>query len=73
MGCVGRGEIDLVPFLREVSAANQDPVSSVMVIDQHIEKYTAKWALPALLQTAKDETELKMVRMLGGTEKYLTE
>lgn len=73
MGCVGRGEIDLVPFLREVAAANQDPVSSVMVIDQHIEKFATKWTLPALLQNAKDATELKMVRMLGGTEKDLTD
>jgi len=68
MGCVRRGEIDLVPFLREVARANLDPVSSVMVIDQHIEKYVTKWALPTLLQTAKDETELKIVRMLGGSE-----
>jgi hypothetical protein len=67
MGCVGRGEIELVPFLRAVAAANQDPVSSVMVIDQHIEKFTTKLAMPALLQNAKDETELKIVRMLGST------
>lgn len=68
MGCVGRGEIDLVPFLREVARANLDPASSVMVIDQHIEKFVTKWTLPTLLQTAKDQAELKIVQMLGGSE-----
>ena len=67
MGCVRRGEVDLVPFLREVARANLDPVSSVMVIDQHISKYAKNWVLPALLQSAKDEAELKIVRMLGGS------
>lgn len=68
MGCVRRGEIDLVPFLRDVARKNLDPVSSVMVIDQHIEKFTTQWTLPALLQTAVDAAELKTVRMLGGSE-----
>ena len=44
-----------------------------MVIDQHIEKFVTKWALPTLLQTAKDETELKIVRMLGGSEADLVD
>lgn len=73
MGCVKRGEIDLVPFLRDVARENLDPVSSVMVIDQHIEKFTTKWALPALLKTAKDAIELKTVGMLGGSEADLVD
>lgn len=68
MGCVGRGEIDLVPFLREVAAANKDPITSVMLLDQLIEKQTKKWEMPSLLKEAQQVTELELVRILGGTE-----
>lgn len=68
MGCVGRGEIELVPFLRDAIAANKDPVKSVMFIDQLLGQRTTTWAPSKLIETARSEVELALIRALGGTE-----
>lgn len=67
-GCVGRGEIDLVQFLREAIEVNKNPVESVMFIDQLLGGRTTSWPRPKLIQAASDDVEVALVLALGGTE-----
>jgi len=66
-GCVGRGEIELVPFLRDAVVANKDPSKSFMFIDQFLGGRTKGWPQAKLLEVTSDEVERSLVRGLGGT------
>ncbi len=67
MGCVGRGEVDLVQFLQEAIVANKNPVESVMFIDQLLGGRTKSWPRSKLIETASNDVELALVHALGGT------
>jgi hypothetical protein len=62
IGGVQSGEIDLVSFLREVAAANADPKTSIMFIDQMLGPKIKKWKLPRLLE---DASQSAMERLAG--------
>lgn len=64
MGCIKQGEITLVPFLREVAAANADPRTSVMFLDQLLGTKTRTWPLSPLLERAQHEAESALLDLL---------
>ena len=65
MGCVLNGEIELVAFLREVSAAHTDPKTSVMFIDQMLEPKTNQWRLSAAIDQARQQAEATLMTVLS--------
>lgn len=66
--CVGRGEVDLVQFLRDAITANKDPVRSVMFIDQLLGQRTDAWTSSRLIEEASKAVERTLVKALGGSE-----
>lgn len=68
MSCVARGDIDLVPFLREVAAANQDGATSVMFLGQMLEGKTSVHGLSSLIKNARDDSESELIQMLSGND-----
>ena len=66
MGCVQNREIDLVSFLREVSAAHADPKTSVMFIDQMLGVKTRHWQLPKLLENASHQAMQMLEEVLSS-------
>lgn len=73
MSCVARGDIDLVPFLREVAAANQDGATSVMFLGQMLEGKTSVYGLSSLIRNARDDSESELIQMLSGNDATLVE
>lgn len=57
MGGVREGQIQLVPFLREVAATNSDPRTSVMFLDQVIAKKAAGGPPPPVIESARERAE----------------
>jgi hypothetical protein len=68
MGCVLKGEIDLVEFLREVAEAHTDPKTTVMFVDQLLRPKTTEWRRTKALDQASRlaETTLQEVLSLSG-------
>lgn len=73
MSCVARGDIDLVPFLREVAAANQDGAISVMFLGQMLQDKTSVHGLSSLIKNARDDSESELIQMLSGIDATLVE
>ncbi len=65
MGCVQNKEIDLVSFLREVSAAHSDPKTSVMFVDQMLGVKTKHWQQPKLLENASHQAMQMLEKVLS--------
>lgn len=65
MGCLTRGDIDLVPFLREVAAANQNGTTSVMFLGQMLEDKASGQSLSSLIEKARDDAESELMHMLS--------
>lgn len=68
MNCVAHGEIDLVPFLREVAVANQVGATSVMFLGQMLEGKAKHRELSSLIENARDDSESQLIQMLSGNE-----
>lgn len=66
MGCVLRGEIELVAFLREVATANTDPQTSVMFVDQLLGPKTKNWGLTRTLEQARQNAEETLKSVLSS-------
>lgn len=64
MGGVRDGRIQLVPFFREVAAANADPLTSVMFLDQLIAKKAAEGAPPAVIEQALERADATILALL---------
>lgn len=64
MGGVRDGHIQLIPFVREVAAANADPHTSVMFLDQLIAKSAAGGRAPAMIQNAQAHAEEILLGLL---------
>jgi hypothetical protein len=54
---VREGRIHLVPFLREVAAANSDPRTSVMFLDQLIAEKATGGPPPVVIKSARERAE----------------
>lgn len=68
MSCVARGDIDLVPFLREVAMANQNGATSVMFVGQMLEGKTNVHGLSSLIKNACDNSEAELNQLLSGDD-----
>lgn len=66
MGCVLKGEVDLVDFLREVAAAHTDPKTSVLFVDQLLGPKTKKWRLTEALDQARQQAEETLNAVLSS-------
>ena len=64
MGGVRDGRIQLVPFLREVAAANADPLTSVMFLDQLIAKKASGGSPPFVIEQARERAEATILALL---------
>lgn len=65
MGCVLKGEIDLVAFLREVAAAHSDPKTSVFFIDQLLGPKTKEWRITEAIDQARLRAEATLMKVLS--------
>lgn len=66
MGCILKKEIELVAFLREVAAANSDPKTSVLFIDQLLGHKTKKWQISGALKQASEQAEATLQGVLSS-------
>ena len=66
IGCVLKGEVDFVEFLREVAEANTDPRTSVMFVDQLLGPKTKKWRLTKALDQARQHAEATLMTALSS-------
>jgi hypothetical protein len=66
MGCVLKGEVDLVNFLREVAVAHTDPKTSVLFVDQMLGPKTKKWRLTEALDQARQQAEETLNAVLSS-------
>ena len=64
MGGVRDGRVQLVPFLREVAAANADPRTSVMFLDQLIAKKAPGVSPPILIELARERAEATILALI---------
>lgn len=64
MGGVKDGRVQLVPFLREAAAANSDPYTSVMFLDQLIAKRAAGGSPPNVIEQAREQAEATIQGLL---------
>lgn len=69
MGCVARGYIDIVPFLREVAKANKDVATSVMFLGQILEEKVNEQILSSLIKRSRDDNESELIKMLGNANR----
>lgn len=65
MGCVLKGEIDLVGFLGEVAEAHSDPATSVMFVDQLLGPKVKAWRLTNALDQARQRAEATLEVVLS--------
>ena len=64
MGGVRDGRIELVAFIREAAAANADPRTSVMFLDQLISKWAAGGSPPQVIEKARERAEATILALL---------
>lgn len=58
------GLIDLVPFVREIAAANMETATSVMFLGQLIDKKVANGEVPRVIQAASERAEAAILALL---------
>lgn len=66
MGCVGAGEVNLSALLKESAIANQNGQSARMFFSDFLAKYTKRWSLPSVLESAREAAEDRLSDALGG-------
>lgn len=65
MGAVGNGEVDLVPFLREIAAAHTDPKTSVSFVGQILYPKTKRRYRGRALTLARERAEATFLEVLS--------
>lgn len=66
IGCILKGEVDLVEFLREVAEAHTDPKTSVLFIDQLLGPKTKEWRSTVALEQASQRAEATLTEILAS-------
>ena len=65
MGCVAAGEINLSAILREAVTANENGATARMFFSDFLGKYTKRWAIPSVIQNARQAADARIKAALG--------
>lgn len=65
IGCVAAGEINLSTILKEAVTANQNGATARMFFSDFIGQYTKRWAIPSVMQDARQAADARIKSALG--------